>query len=554
MVKNDKNDKNDKIEKRDKADKIDKLEKKVFSYIEKHHMIASDDKIVVGVSGGADSVCLLLLLLEYGRRVPISLGVVHVNHGLRADAEEDARYVEDLCMQRNVPFYLTEADVREAAAREKCSEEDAGRRIRYRAFYQAADAMGGARIAVAHNMGDNAETMLFHLFRGSGLKGLCGIAPVRDSVIHPILCLERREIEAYLKERRVAWRTDNTNGEDHYRRNRIRHHILPYAESEVAQGAVSHMCCTAELLSEAEEYLEQQTRAAWEMCVKGQRTMPEQSMSSAVQEQRRIPEYGISSAETRYTLDVSRFREFHIVLQKRLLLEIAKALSPTGKDISAVHVEEVLSLFEQPENRDLSLPFGICARRRYGEVVLERRERAAGREFQGEVGKQDFPEKTRDPGRQDCGAGWEVQLPALARGCPVTVRLENGESLEFNIFLGRKGQEVPRNQYTKWLDYDKMIKSPVVRFRRQGDFLTITDKEGRLIHKSLKDYMVTEKIPREQRGKIPVLASGSHVLWLVGYRISEYFKIGENTNNILQVQLKKGFTVSETEEENVGTH
>ena len=99
-----------------------------------------------------------------------------------------------------------------------------------------------------------------------------------------------------------------------------------------------------------------------------------------------------------------------------------------------------------------------------------------------------------------------------------------------------------------------MIKSPVVRFRRQGDFLTITDKEGRLIHKSLKDYMVTEKIPREQRGKIPVLASGSHVLWLVGYRISEYFKIGENTNNILQVQLKKGFTVSETEEENVGTH
>lgn len=494
--------------------KLFKTEKKVFSYIEKHHMIAPGDKIIIGVSGGADSVCLLFLLLEYGRRVPVSLGVVHVNHCLRADAGEDARYVEDLCRELKVPFYLTETDVRELAVQEKCSEEDAGRRARYLAFYQAAEKIGGAKIAVAHNMGDNAETMLFHLFRGSGLKGLCGIAPVRDNVIHPILCLERREVEAYLRERQISWRTDSTNGEDHYRRNRIRHHILPYAESGIAQGAVGHMCCTAELLAEAEDYLEQRTRAAWEQCV-----------SHAGQEQR-------------YTVDVSRFRELHIVLRKRILLGIAKALSPTGKDISAVHVEDVLSLFEETGNRDLSLPFGICAGRRYDEVVLERRNR----------------EEAAGQGQQAGSAGWEVPLPTLEQNYPVLIKLENGESLEFSIFFGIKGQEVPRNQYTKWLDYDKIIESPVVRFRRQGDFLTIADKEGRLIHKPLKDYMITEKIPREQRGKIPVLAAGSHVLWLVGYRISEYFKISENTNHILQVQLKKGLTVSETEEENVGTH
>ena len=240
--------------------KISAIEKKVFSYVEKYHMITSGDNIVAGVSGGADSVCLLLLLLEYGKKVPISLRVVHVDHGLRADAGEDARYVEDLCRQFHIPFCLTREDVREIAARERCSQEDAGRRLRYRAFYQAADDMGGARIAVAHNMGDNAETMLFHLFRGSGLKGLCGIAPVRDAVIHPVLCLERQEIEAYLRQRGISWRTDSTNGEDHYRRNRIRHHILPYAESQVVQGAAAHMCCTAEILSEAEDYLEQQTK------------------------------------------------------------------------------------------------------------------------------------------------------------------------------------------------------------------------------------------------------------------------------------------------------
>ena len=265
---------------------------------------------------------------------------------------------------------------------------------------------------------------------------------------------------------------------------------------------------------------------------------------------------------TVYTLDVSCFLEFHVVLRKRILLGIAKALSPTGKDISAVHVEDALSLFEKPGNRDLNLPFGICARRRYGEVVLERRNRETeDQRFRGRLekpgssgetgkpGKRRFSEEARNP-----EGGWEVKLPVQAQDYPVTVELKNGESLEFDVFFRIKGQEVPRNQYTKWLDYDKIMESPVIRFRRQGDFLTIADREGRLIHKTLKDYMITEKIPREQRGKIPVLAVGSHVLWLAGCRISEYFKVGENTNHILQVQLKKGFTVSETEEENVGTH
>lgn len=519
---------------------INPIEKKVFSYIEKHQMIVPGDKIVVGVSGGADSVCLLLLLLEYSKKVPVSLEAVHVNHCLRAEAGEDARYVEELCRERNVPFYLAEENVRELAAQERCSEEDAGRRARYLAFYRVAEKTGGTRIAVAHNMGDNAETMLFHLFRGSGLKGLCGIAPVRDTLIRPILCLERREVEAYLKQRGISWRTDSTNGEDHYRRNRIRHHILPYAECEIAQGAAAHMCRTAELLSETEDYLEQQTKAAWEQCV------------------------STAGTKVHYIVDVDCFRKFHIVLRKRILLEIAKELSPTGKDISAVHVEDVLSLFEETGNRDLSLPFGIYARRRYSRVLLERREReTAGRggakregvsEETGNVEKQRPSEATRDLGKRERGAGWEVRLPAQERGYPASIKLENGESLEFNIFFGIKGQEVPRNQYTKWLDYDKMIESPVVRFRRQGDFLTIADREGRLIHKSLKDYMIAEKIPRELRGEIPVLAIGSHVLWLVGYRISEHFKVSGNTNHILQVQLKKGFTVSETEEENVGTH
>ena len=134
-------------------------------------MLVPQDKIVLGVSGGADSVCLFRLLLSYAERIPLSLGVVHVNHGIRPDAAEDARYVEELCRKNGIPFFLTEADVRSLARKEKCSEEDAGRRVRYEAFARAATELGGAKLAVAHNSNDNAETMLFHLFRGSGIKG-----------------------------------------------------------------------------------------------------------------------------------------------------------------------------------------------------------------------------------------------------------------------------------------------------------------------------------------------------------------------------------------------
>lgn len=476
----------------------EETEQKVFSYIEKHGMITAGEKIVVGVSGGADSVCLLLLLLEYRKKVPLSLAVVHVNHGIRADAGEDARYVERLCEEREIPFYLRERNVRSLAAAQKRSEEDAGRRVRYEAFSEVAKLLGGAKLAVAHHQGDNAETMLFHLFRGSGLKGLCGIAPVRDKIIRPILCLQREEIEAYLKERHMVWRTDSTNDGDEYSRNRIRHHILPYAEKEIAQGAVSHMCRTAELLTETEDYLRLQTAAAARQCV------------TTVEEGKR------------YEIRVSLFQTQHAALQKRILFAVAKRLSPTGKDISTVHVEDVLTLFSCGENcsrncnsnRSIRLPFGITAKRRYETVIMER-----GQE-------------------QESGTGSAELL----------------DKLKISTVFPIKGQEVPKNKYTKWFDYDKIEESPVIRFRRTGDYLTLTDGKGKLIHKALKDYMITEKIPRELRDRIPVVASGSHVLWLVGYRISEYFKVRENTNRILQVELKRDCPWGETEEKNVGTH
>lgn len=472
-------------------EKVYRAEEKVFSFMEARAMVQPGDKVILGVSGGADSVCLLFLLLEYRKKLPMELAVVHVNHGLRPDAGADAAYVETLCRAQGVPFFLVEEDVGKLAAEEKCSEEDAGRRLRYRAFREVMRREGGTKVAVAHNAEDRAETMLLHLFRGSGLRGLCGIEPVRGDVIRPILCLERGEVEAYLRERGIAWRTDSTNDGDAHTRNRIRHHVLPYVEREVSGRAVAHMCRTADLISETEDFLRQQTALARERCMRDG------------------------------NVNVEAFSELPAVLQKRVILELLEELSPTGKDVSAVHVEDVRRLFAEAGNRSVSLPFGIRFRRRYGEVIPERPLKGIPGAAHGEA------------------PDGETDVPPLPN-----VTLE--------ILPRQTGGKIPEKKYTKWFDCDKIKGVPTLRFRQTGDYLTISDGRGRMVHKSLKDYMITEKIPREERGRVPVLAEGNHVLWLVGYRISEYYKVDGSTRRILQARIGMDCEDDGTEEKDVG--
>ena len=476
---------------------------KVFAYIREHRMLQAHDRVVAGVSGGADSVCLLFLLLEWQKICPIDIAVVHVNHGIRAEAGEDARYVEQLCEAGGISFFLTRADVRDRAAREKISEEEAGRRTRYEAFEQAAKDWGATKIAVAHNSNDRSETQLFHLFRGSGIRGLASILPVRDNIIRPILCLERGEIEDFLTQQGISYCKDATNDEDDYTRNRIRHHILPYAEQNIAQGCVAHMNQTAELLAETEEYLELQTNAAAGQCIRR-----EGDEASTVH------------------IGVEPFLALHPVIRKRLLYEEVKKLSPGQKDITYQHIAELLTLFTREGNRTICLPFGIRGRRQYEQVLLTIQTIQTT--------------NAADSGMQTAATPLWQQNPEMVPGQTKTVECALG-ILEYSVWEApgghEKNQEVPTNQYTKWFDYDKIKKCPMIRTRQTGDYLTIADGRGGMIRKSLKSYFVDQKIPREERDRLPILAEDDHVLWVVGYRISEYYKVTENTKRILKVQL-----------------
>ncbi len=471
---------------------METLENKVFSYIREHQMLLPGERVVAGISGGADSVCLLFVLLEWKRQFGLEPVVVHINHGIRKEAVEDACFVKDLCERYDIPFYLREADIPMLAEESRCSEEEAGRNFRYQVFEEIAIETGATRIAVAHNLNDRGETMLFHLFRGSGIKGLTGIAPVRGRIIRPLLCVERREIEAYLVQKSQGFCHDITNDGDDYTRNRIRHHILDFAQREIAPGCVQRMGQTADILAETEDYLKQQTVEAMNKC-------------TCKQEQQVME------------LDCEKALQLHPAIRKRVLLEAIEQIAPGVRDISHVHVNMVMDLFEEKACRQFCLPYGIRARREYDKVVLRRETVGDGVVNPLEALKMDFQ---------------VIPIEDL----PFDLSENNEKTLIF-----------PRNQYTKWFDCDKIEKSPVIRTREIGDYLTIRNSQGRLCHKKLKDYLIEAKVPSSERDSIPLLAEDSHIIWAVGYRISEYYKISENTKRVLQVQLI--LNVDDTEDE-----
>ncbi|WP_049962971.1 tRNA lysidine(34) synthetase TilS [Ruminococcus sp. HUN007] len=201
---------------------------RILSDIEKFRMTEKNDHIVAALSGGADSVCLLLALSELQDQLGITLSAIHVNHCLRGEeSDRDEKFCRDLCQRLSVPFICGRFDVNAEAAKMKMSTELAAREIRYRFF---AEQTAGKKLATAHNANDNAETVIFNLTRGTGTKGIAGIPPVRDNIIRPLLGVTRNEIEAFLKERKQDFVTDSTNLSDDYTRNTIRHNVIPVLE------------------------------------------------------------------------------------------------------------------------------------------------------------------------------------------------------------------------------------------------------------------------------------------------------------------------------------
>ncbi len=493
----------------------DKVFTCVKQYIAAHGMIEPGDCVLAGVSGGADSVCMLHLLVRMQKVIPFRLAVVHVNHGLRAEAGKDAAFVEELCGRWGISFFLREVDMPGYAREHKMSGEEAGRLLRYQAFAQVlGEIKAGApgKIAVAHNAEDRAETMLFHMFRGSGLRGLGAIRPVRESVIRPLLCLNRAQIETYLDAAGLTWCEDSTNGEDTYARNRIRHHILSYAQGEICQGAVSHMGELADILAETEDYLERETDRIYDKYVTEDLTYTVNQKEGLTGEVK-VQLTGLGAED--------------IVMKKRVLFRTLEKMTPHRKDITSRHMEALLVLMEKDGSKELSLPYGIKAYKEYDYLFLKRAEDAAA--FLGSL-----PEIAVEEPQLTPGVPFQVAVPGT--GDFLFTLWEADFPPPMSVFY-RKEQNNPENRYTKWFDYDKITTSLLLRIRRTGDYLTIDEA---LHTQSVKQYMINEKIPKARRDGMYLLADGAHILWVPGYRTSRQYKVEKNTRRILEVRLIGG--------------
>ncbi|MCD7954799.1 MAG: tRNA lysidine(34) synthetase TilS [Lachnospiraceae bacterium] len=564
-----------------------RMRERFYHVIEEYRMIEPGEKVIAGVSGGADSVCLLHLLCQLREKIPFSLVVVHVEHGLRGqESLDDAAFVENLCEKWQVPRRVVHVNVEALSFSEGMSCEEAGRAARYRIFEETAVECKARRIAVAHNQNDQAETVLWNLARGSGLKGLGGIRPVQGKLIRPLLFFCRDEIEEYLRAEGLSWRTDRTNLEPEFTRNRIRLSLLPQMEQELNRQSTRHIAEAAGRLQRVQEYLDQMTDAAAARCIwcdgleGGQYSsrqpgkdvparhseMGQYPASHSEMEKSPVPKAGESGDCFAVNVLLEPFRKKEPLIQEELLKRAVGMCASGMKDIGAVHLDMLKRLADMDCGKKMDLPGGIRAEREDQVLRISRRisrpqgEDAARRGISRPQGEDAARRGISRPQGEDaarrgdaspitdrfamggtketpCGENIDAETEADADGMilPVPGILQIGgfsltaELVENSPDLKRKILE--ENQCTKWFSCDTIKNSLRVRHRKPGDYLVVNAQGGT---KKLNDYFADQKIPARMRDEIWLLADGSHILWVIGYRISEAAKVRVDTRYILK--------------------
>lgn len=480
---------------------------KIKNTILEHGLIERGEHIVLGLSGGPDSVCLFHVLYALRAFFDIRITAVHINHKLRPGAaEEDQQYVEALCRDMAIDCRSYTFDVNRIAKEEKLSGEDAGRKVRYQSFYQVAQEIKeregvAVKIAVAQNRNDQAETLLMRLMRGTGTDGLAGIdyrrvVPEGWTVIRPLLDVSRAEIEAYCGEQGLNPRMDHTNEEAIYTRNKIRLELLPYMEENFNGQVVEALTRLAAIAREDNDYLYQ---------------VADNLALDFAQEGERI------------SIPVEVLTAQHPAIRKRIILRIFKKLGLVN-NISARHLAQAEGLLK--ENRTSSATDFSDG---YGMKIV--------------YGRAEFYKK--EAGRRE-GEEWQISLTDIlenhALKGPIKAKLleKNQWAEEMEKREKRLGTDGAEGSYMKvctlsWDEIEKKGCDLLLRTRREGDYIIPLGMKGR---KKLQDFFVDDKIVQEKREVFPLVCIGSEVLWIIGKRINENYKVGEDTGKILLLEYR----------------
>lgn len=448
------------------------------SSLKKSNILPGD--ICLAVSGGADSVAMLLALYELKVELKLNISVRHFEHGIRGEESiKDAEFVEKLCQSLSVPFFIGSGDVKSYASENGLSIEEAARKLRYEFLLQT----DAGQIATAHTADDNAETILFNLIRGSGISGLSGIDEISymegKRIVRPLIGVTRTQVEEFLKERGQDYCLDSTNLQNEYSRNKIRNEIIPLLEG-INPGAKGNINRAADLLKQ--NYI----------FVKGL-----------------AKDYLHNSAKGK-VLNTAGWNKLNEYLIKEIIRLWLSDNLEGAKDVGRVHIESVYELSKGLTGKRVDIP-GAFVQKSYDNLILEI-----------EKSKEEIP------------GGIGIDVASLANNTVAEYSF-----MGMKVYIKKfeyKGQNISKEMYTKCFDCDKIGKVLLLRTGEKKDYFTIDTK---LSKKKFNRFCIDEKIPIDLRDKIPVFAVGSHIVWAVSHRMSEYFKVSATTGCVLEITVKE---------------
>lgn len=460
---------------------------KTWRAICSQQLFDTGDKVILAVSGGADSMAMLHIIFALRERLGLSLHVAHLNHMMRGEAAfEDALFVRDISEELGIPCSLGTADVPAMIADQKLSPEDAARKARYEFLFRTAETLKADKIAVAHHGDDQAETLLMHLLKGTGPEGLGGMLPKTGCIVRPLLSFRRWEIEQYCLKNGIRFRNDITNEDLAYTRNRIRHHLLPVL-TEYNPGIVEALMKTAEIIQAENDYFKNETSEAFKKIVR--------------------------IAENNLGIDSSQFGELDKALQRRLVRSLFRKLCCEDIGLEFSHVERLREfILTGQTGKSIQLPQGVVAEKNYREVSL-----MAG-SFSSEETE-----------------GWEQRLLALP-GITCLPELDMEIIAEILPAEAVGDRVFTAEQWEAYMDWQKLQAPLVAAPRKPGCMFHPLGSPGR---KSLKEFFIDAKVPGKERGQTPVISDSQGIVWVAGHRIDERVKVTKGTRQILRLQIRR---------------
>ncbi|MGL5087483.1 MAG: tRNA lysidine(34) synthetase TilS [Clostridium sp.] len=441
--------------------------------------------MLVALSGGPDSVCLLYMLNSIKDEFNLTIGAAHINHMLRGDESTlDEEYVQKICKELNIPCYIKRINIDSVAKSLRVSHEMAGRDERYKYFDDISNKHGYHKIAVAHNANDQAETILMRMMRGTGIEGLCGIRAKRGfRIIRPILSLSRAEIEAYCIEKNLKPRIDKSNLENVYSRNKVRLDILPYMKEHFNEDIIETLNRMAGIIQKDDEYINKQS-------------------SIAFSENCEITSDNLLISKNIFSLDDAIVTR---VIKKSLIDS-----SGEYRNFEMKHIYDVIDLATKGTNKKIDLPNDMIAENIYGNINLKsKKNKCEQKECIDEIiiSKKDI-----------CNIKYDFI------GYKVTIEVINNKN---NI-------EFYNNVLIKYFDYDNIIEGIIIRTRKDGDKIKPLGMNG---NKKVKDILINAKVPVEERGFIPIVCFDSYIGWIVGHKASNDYKLTQKTKKIIKISF-----------------